>query len=104
MSDFFQNHDFPTLFFVLVVIIFFVMLYCFFRKPEKIKEIGSFGLAFCVAYSLYGFIPALGALEASNGDVAPYLIYSALKIMVFQILCGLVLYLISTLAKIAMKH
>ena len=104
MLQLFQSNSFPTLFFVFVGIIFLILFFTVFKKPEKVKLVGSFGLVFCIAYAIYGLVPALSALEASGGDVSKVLVYGALKIMAFQIFCGLVLYLISLFLRIALKR
>jgi FtsH-binding integral membrane protein len=104
MTDFFQTQNFPTFFFIIVALLLAVMVYAAFKKPGKVKLIGALGLVFCIAYSIYGLIPAMGALSASNGDISPIVVYGALQTMAFQILCGLVFYMISLLLRIAKKR
>lgn len=100
---YFNMMNFPTVIMLVFVALFALLIFCAFKRPEKVKLVGALSLVFPILWNMFGLINAFSVLAATGGEISSTVVYVGTATMALEIFCGLLIYTVSLLLRLAIK-
>lgn len=91
-----------TGFMAVITLLLVAVLFCAWKYPELVKLTGNLALAVSIFSALLGFHQAATAIELVGG-MESYIIWSGVKVALIAPLYGMIVYMVSLVARVVNK-